>query len=206
VSGRDVEVIERAVCFEGHFRLDRVRFRHTLHRGGWSGIVTREVLERGHAVAVLPYDPANDAVVLIEQVRVGALDDPAGPWTIEAIAGIVEPGEAPQEVALRESREEAGCAPEDLIAVADVLVSPGAMTETVRIYCGRVRSEGLGGVHGLDGEGEDIRVLVVPFAEALAWLGSGRIRAAHTVIALQWLALNRETLRRRWQDGAPPCA
>jgi ADP-ribose pyrophosphatase len=207
MSDRRVDVIEREVCFQGHVRLDRVRLRHTRHAGGWSGVITREVMERGHAVALLPYDPEADAVVLIEQFRVGALEDPAGAWTVEAVAGIVEPGEAPEEVARREAREEADCAPEDLIVIADVLVSPGAMTETIRIYCGRVRSGSLGGIHGLDGEGEDIRVLVVPFAEAMGWLASGRIRVSHTVIALQWLALNRLGLRRRWGvEGLSPCA
>jgi ADP-ribose pyrophosphatase len=76
------------------------------------------------------------------------------------------------------------------------------MTETFEIYCGRTSSEGVGGIHGLAHEGEDIRVLVVPFAEAVALLERGQIRVSHLVIALQWLALNRARVRTLWRRDA----
>lgn len=198
-GARAFEVLGRDLCFQGHVRVDRVTFRHTLHRGGWSRPLAREIMDRGHAAVVLPYDPERDAVVLIEQARAGALDDPAGPWTIEAVAGIIDAGETGASTARREATEEAGLAIADLVPVADVLVTPGALTERFEIFVGRVDSRGAGGVHGLDHEGEDIRVLVVGFDDAMAMLADGRIRVSHTVIALQWLALNRAALRARWR-------
>jgi ADP-ribose pyrophosphatase len=199
---RAVDVLRRETCFQGHMRMERVTFRHTLHGGGWSPPLSREVLERGHAAVVLPYDPVRDAVILIEQVRVGALGDPAGAWTLEAVAGMIDAGEGSEAAARREAVEETGRPLVDLVPVADVLASPGCMTEGYAIFVGRVDSASAGGVHGLGVEGEDIRVYAVPFAEALAMVGDGRVRVSHTVIALQWLALNRDRVRARWgEDG-----
>ena len=197
-TAEDVEIIEKTTPYRGYFRIDRYRVRHRLHDGGWSQAMTREVFERGHAAAVVPYDPARDTVVLIEQFRIGALAAGRRPWLVEVIAGIIEPGEDPANVVRREATEEAGCSIEGLELIGTVLLTPGGSSETLALYCGRVDSGGLGGVHGKVDEGEDIRVLVMPLDEALGLLASCRIVNANAVMALQWLALNRAELRRRW--------
>lgn len=198
MTDEDFQLIEKTTPFQGYFRIDLYRFRHRLFAGGWSGEVRREVFERGHAVVVLPYDPERDAVVMIEQFRIGATAAGMPMWQLEVIAGIIDKGETPEAVARREAREEANCEVLDLIPIYHYLASPGGASESVRLFCGRVDSRGLGGVHGLPHEHEDIRVEVVPFAEARARLEGGRIGNAPTIIALQWLILNRELLRRRW--------
>ena len=193
-----VEIREKTTPFEGYFQVDRYRLRHAKFEGGWTAEQQREVFERGHAAAVLPYDPVRDCVVLIEQFRIGAYAAGLEPWLIEVVAGIIGAGEAPEEVVRREAIEEAGCTIEALEPIGTLLMTPGASSETLALYCGRADSRGLGGVHGLDHEGEDIRVLVTPAEEALAMLTSGRIVNAQAMLALQWLALNRERLRARW--------
>jgi ADP-ribose pyrophosphatase len=195
----NIEILDKTLRYKGFFEINRYRFRHRLFAGGWSGEVEREVFERGHAVAVLPYDPAADAVVLIEQFRIGALVGGLEPWQIEIVAGIIEEGEAPQDVARRESREEAGAAIGTLIPICRYMVSPGGASESVQVYCGRVDSKGLGGIHGLPEENEDIRVEVQSFAAAMAALDAGKITNAVTIIALQWLALNRMRVREMWR-------
>nr|WP_185961234.1 NUDIX domain-containing protein [Telmatospirillum sp. J64-1] len=200
VTSEDVEVVERSTVYQGYFHIDRYRLRHRRHDGGWSDEISREIFERGHAVAVLLYDPDRDKVALVEQFRPGALAAGWSPWLIEPVAGIIEEGETAISVAHRESREEAGCEVIELVPIARYLVSPGGSSETVELFCGRVNCEHLGGIHGVASEGEDIRVLVVPADEAIAWLGEGRANNAMTLIALQWLALNRSMLRRRWLD------
>ena len=194
----DIEIINKTLRYKGFFEVFRYRFRHRLFAGGWSGEIEREVFERGHAVAVLPYDPAADAVVLIEQFRIGALVAGFAPWQIEIVAGIIEEDEAPEDVARRETAEEAGAALGALVPICRYLVSPGGTSESVAVYCGRVESRNLGGVHGLPHENEDIRVQVFPFAEAMGKLDGGRATNAVTIIALQWLALNRLRLREAW--------
>jgi ADP-ribose pyrophosphatase len=198
MTDQDFELIEKSPLFQGYFRIDLYRFRHRLFAGGWSGEVRRELFERGHAVVVLPYDPERDAVVMIEQFRIGAAAGGMPMWQLEVIAGIIDEGETPEAVAHREAQEEARCEILDLVPVYHYLASPGGTSETVRLFCGRVDSRGLGGIHGLPEEHEDIRVEVVPFAEARARLEGGRIGNAPTIIALQWLLLNRESLRQRW--------
>jgi ADP-ribose pyrophosphatase len=200
-TGRDVEIIEKTTPYQGYFQVDVYRLRHRKFDGGWTQPLTRELFERGHATAVLLYDPERDAVVLVEQFRIGAHAAGFDPWLVEVVAGIIEAGEDPAEVARREAVEEAGRVITDLEPIGTFFLSPGGSSETLVLYCGRVDSRGAGGVHGLDHEGEDIRVVVLPPDEALARVMATRGANANAVIALQWLALNRESLRARWLTG-----
>lgn len=193
----DVQVLERRTVYQGYFRIDRYRLRHRKHDGGWSGEMSREIFERGHAVAVLLYDPDRDAVALIEQFRPGALAAGWEPWLVETVAGIVEDGERNEDVARREVREEAGCDIQEMVPITRYLVSPGGTSESMTLFCARVDSRDMGGIFGLDAEHEDIRVIVVPADDAIAMIG-GRAANSMTIIALQWLALNRERLRKAW--------
>jgi ADP-ribose pyrophosphatase len=193
-----VEIVAHETAYQGYFRIDRYRIRHRLFAGGISPEIRREVFERGHAVAVILYDPALDAVVLIEQFRIGAFTADFPPWVTEIVAGIIDPGEEPAAVARRETMEETGCEVLDLVPVHRYLVSPGCSSESVTLFCARVDARKAGGIHGLKDEGEDIRVRVIPVAEAFNELASGRVNTSLGLIGLQWLALNRETLRKRW--------
>lgn len=197
----EVEIIRKELCFHGFFRMERYTLRHRLFNGSWSQPITRELLERGHAAAVLPYDPARDQVVLIEQFRVGAMSISSGPWLLEIVAGIIEVNEAAEEVVKREAVEEAGCDIHELVPLYDYLVSPGGTTERIALFCGKVDSTHLGGIYGKMEEGEDIKVHVMAVDQALDLLASGKIIAASAIIALQWLALNREHLRKIWLSG-----
>ena len=198
------EVLDQSIGYSGFFRLEKYRLRHELFSGGWSPEMIRECLERGHAVAVLLYDPASDQVVLLEQFRVGALEFPGGPWLLEIVAGIIDhPGETPEAVARRETIEEAGCDILDLLPICHYLVSPGGTSESITLFCGRVDTSTVTpGVRGVASEHEDIQVHVVSRAEALALLHGGRINSAAPIIALQWLELNRARLLECW-GGAP---
>ena len=198
---KDVEVIEKTVCYQGFFRLEKYCLRHRLFSGDWSPLLTREMFERGHAAAVLPYDPVRDEIVLIEQFRPGAIDAPGGPWLMEIVAGMIETGETAEAVVKRESIEESGCIITDLIPLYDFLVSPGGTTERIALFCGRTDATTADGVHGVTEEGEDIKVHVVTFDTAMTLLKSEKITAASAIIALQWLALNRDDVRARWLTG-----
>jgi ADP-ribose pyrophosphatase len=196
-TAADVELIERRCLHQGFFRLEQVHLRHRLFEGGWSGEVVREVHRRHDAVGVLLYDVERDAVALVEQFRAGALDDPDSPWKLEVVAGLVKAGESPAEVARREAREEAGCEVGEVIELYTYYPSPGACDERVTLFCALVDSAGLGGVHGLDEEHEDIRVHVLSFARAWELLQAGRLDNAMCLIAFHWLAGQRASLRAR---------
>ena len=196
---RAVDVLSKEAAYRGYARIDRYRLRHEMFAGGMGPEIRRELYERGHAVAVLPYDPCRNAVVLIEQFRIGAYAAGDEPWLIEIVAGIIEDGETPEDVARREAEEEAGCAISDLVAGPSFYASPGISTEHVRTFVGRTDVQGVGGIHGLAAEGEDIRVAVHSLDDALAMLNAGRILFAPAAVALQWLALNRDDVLARWR-------
>lgn len=197
------EILDKTICYQGFFRMERYHVRHHKFNGEWSRPVTRELLERGHAAAVLPYDPQTDCVVLIEQFRIGALEAPGGAWLLEIVAGIIDADETPQQVVIREAIEEAGCSIADLIPLYDYLVSPGGTSERIALFCGLTDTTKVinGAIHGLENEGEDIKVHVMPLSKTLELLSSGGIRSASAIIALQWLALNRDSVRLRWSMG-----
>ena len=198
-SHPDVEIIEAATAFERFLRIDVIRFRHRRFSGEWSAPLTHDVLRRGQAVAVALYDPDRDAVVLVEQLRLPALLAGASPWQIEVVAGLVEGGEPPQSVAVRETREETGLAlGGELVPIQRYLPSPGASDESVLLFCARVDATAASGVHGLAQEGEDIRVVVKAMAEIEAMLDAGAVENGHTLVALYWLVRHRDELRRRW--------
>jgi ADP-ribose pyrophosphatase len=192
---RQVRVIEQELAFDGYFKIIRYRLAHSLFEGGEGPEISREIFERGRAVAVLPYDPERDEVVLIEQFRPGAFGVEPDPWLIETIAGIAEDDEETEDVARREAKEESGLELLELEPIFRYFASPGGSTETVDLFWGRVDSSTAGGHFGLAEEGEDIKVHVVSSEVALAWMNEGRIKVATTLIALQWLMANRERLR-----------
>ncbi len=193
-----VEIVRREHCFNGFYRLERVHLRHRQFSGEMGPLLSRELFVRHDAVCVLPYDPLRDCVVLNEQFRVGAMDKSENPWMLEMVAGLIDKDEEPEEVAHREADEEAGLTLEALWPVTVYYPSPGGSNEKVHLYVGRCDSRGAGGVHGLPEEGEDIRVHVLPFEEALQAVKDGRINNAASIIALQWLALNRAEVRGLW--------
>jgi len=194
-----VDIVRRTTPYRGYFRIEKYRLRHRRFDDAWSGAMDREVFIRPPAAAVLPYDPARDAVVLIEQFRIGAYAAGVEPWLIEVVAGIIEPGETPEGVVRREAVEEAGCEVLALEPIGRVLPSPGGDSELLHLFCGKTDSAGVGGLHGLDHEHEDIRAFVLPFDEALARVTQAGVTNANALIALQWLALNRDRLRDAWR-------
>jgi ADP-ribose pyrophosphatase len=124
------------------------------------------------------------------------------PWMTEIVAGVLEDGETPEAVAARECIEESGCHVTALLPIARYFPSPGGRSEHVHLFCGRVDSRQASGVGGLAHDHEDIRVHVVPWRTARAGIARGTYGNAATLLALQWLALNRPRVRRAWLEAA----
>jgi ADP-ribose pyrophosphatase len=197
-GAQDVRVLDEQTVWSGHFSMRRLTLQHRRFAGGWSDPLVREVFDRGDAIAVLPYDPGTDSLVMIEQFRPGAMRGDDSPWMLELIAGVVEDGESDEDVVHREAKEEAACELSELIPIATVYPSAGACTEQVRLFCGRVNKAAIGGLHGLQDEGEDILVHSVAREDALQMLADNLIPNGHTLIALQWLHIHGAALQERW--------
>ncbi len=194
----EYEILEQQRAFNGFLTVNRYRLRHRLFAGGWGEEIVRERVEPLRAASVLLYDPQRDEVVLIEQFRIGALESRPHAWVLEIIGGHIGKGESPEAVARRESQEEAGCTVLELLPICEFLVTPGTSGERIYLFCGRVDASNASGIHGLMDEGEDIRGEVMSADKAIGELYNGRINSTTGIIALQWLALNREPLRQRW--------
>jgi len=198
-----VRIVERRLVYRGFFDFEVIKLRHRRFDGTMSDVVTREVLHIPEAAAVLPYDPLRDELVLIEQLRAGSLQHDEGPLLLETVAGLREPGETPDATVLREIVEEAGVEALRLEQIGVYIASPGAVTERSTVFIAQIDSRKAGGVHGVQGETEDIRSHVISRETAFAWLEEGRVVAANAVVALRWLQVHGAALRRRWLADPP---
>jgi ADP-ribose pyrophosphatase len=178
VNDDALQILKHETIYQGFARLDLYRLRHRLYSGAWSAEMDREIFERGATVGVLLYDPDLDAVVLVTQFRLPPRLAGFPAWQLEIVAGIIDhAGESVAEVATRETQEEAGLTViGELERVHRYMPSPGACTETVDLFCGRVDARNAGGIHGLAHENEDIKVVVLPYREAMRQLRENRRR------------------------------
>lgn len=165
--------------------------------GSMSPVVNRAVFVSGDAVTVLPYDPTRDRLLLIEQFRAGPFGrGDRNPWSLEAIAGRIDPGETPEICARREAVEEAGLVLGAMHKVAEYYPSPGAKTEYLYSFVALTDlPDGSAGVFGVEDEAEDIRGHLLTFDAAMDLIASGEISNAPLLVSLLWLARERPRLR-----------
>lgn len=203
---KDVEIISKLTRFKSYLQVDDYKLKHTLFEGGYSNVIEREVIERGHVGAVILYDPNLHLFVLTEQFRPAAFaakesrwwSNDFSPWMVECVAGVIEEGESPEELCYRESLEEANCQVIELHFLYKYFSSPGCLTESVFLFCGRVDATNAEGIYGLKEEGENIRVFTASPEETYEMLKDGRINNSMTILAVQWFQLNGEKLRNVW--------
>jgi ADP-ribose pyrophosphatase len=193
---QDIDILGKETVYDGFFRMERYRLRHRKFDGTWTPEMSREIFERGNAVAILLYDPALDNVVMVEQFRLPAHIAGRPAWCLETPAGIVKPGEELADVARREAQEETGCEiAGEVRQIGQFMASIGGSTEIVTVFFGIVDSRKATGIHGVVDEHEDIRVHVIPAVEAIRKADEGEIENAASVIALNWLARHHESVR-----------
>lgn len=197
-NNEQVSVHSVVTKYQGFFKMNEYSLQHKLFSGEQSQLFTREIFERGDAVVVMPYDAKLDKVLLIEQFRPGALRGDDSPWLLEFIAGMFDANESPIEVAIREAKEETDltlCS-NDLVPIMQYLSSPGGMSERIHLYLAHFDSTKIndGTIHGLPEENEDILLHLVCRTHALELLAQGKITNAATIIGLQWLALNYQSI------------
>ncbi|WP_420547455.1 NUDIX domain-containing protein [Curvivirga sp.] len=192
---KDVTLHKKETLFKEYFQVDRYTFSHKSFDGQDVGPFTREIFERGHAAVCLPYDPVRNEIILIEQFRPGpfAAED-ENCWCIETVAGIIDEGETGQDVAIRESIEEAGCKITKLFKTGLFYPTGGGSSETMECFVGICSTENAGGIHGVEHEAENIRAFAVDFDHALQAALDGKFSNLALVATIQWLALKKSSL------------
>lgn len=174
--------------YDGLYKLDRVTLEQT-RRDGTRQTISREVFRPGDGAVVLPVDPGRGTVLLVRQLRAPAMVNGEGPELVEAIAGMVE-DDTPEATARKEAEQEAGVRLHALRPLHVLYPSPGATAERVHLFVaeyGEADRAAAGG--GLKSEGENIEVLELPLADAVAMLRRGEIVDMKTVVLLQAMLL-----------------
>lgn len=195
---KDVSIIDKEVIYQGHSDLVKYTLNFKFFSGSWSQTVERELLEQKGAVGVLLFDPVLKKVVLIEQFRIGALEDEGSPWLLEIIAGIIGKHESIVDVARRETLEESALEILDMVPIIEYWVSPGVTTEKIALFCAKVDASSAGGIYGLTEENENIRVHVLSVSQFWDMIDNNKIRNGSAIIAALWFRLNYEKIMAKW--------
>lgn len=183
-------LLDEKEVYRGFFRITHFTVDFDYFSGGSSGPLLRECLGKGRVVAALPYDPAGDEFVFVEQFRIGRMAAGAHPWNTEIVAGFIDkPDETPEQSIQRELEEEIGVRAETLELIARYFSSPAGSGGRVYLYLATVDAGATKTFTGLHEEGEDIRVMRVPRETALGWLSEGKIYNATMLIAIQAFTL-----------------
>ena len=188
-SASDVTIESREFLFRGFIQVEKVSFRHRLfNQPDYSPVIQRELIHRPEAAGVLLYNDQQQRFALIEQFRVGALNDTDSAWQLEIIAGVLDGNEAPEDCIRRESLEESGCEVQQLQHLFSFYPSAGACSEFFHLYAAEVELPKIGGIFGMPDEGENIQLHLFDYSELGTLLKNGRLRNAPVIMALQWLA------------------
>ena len=187
-SASDVTIESREFLFRGFIQVEKVSFRHRLfNQPDYSPVIQRELIHRPEAAGVLLYNDQQQRFALIEQFRVGALNDSESAWQLEVIAGVLDGDEAPEDCIRRESLEESGCEVQHLQHLFSFYPSAGACSEFFHLYAAEVELPKMGGIFGMPDEGENIQLHLFDYSEVGTLLRNGRLRNAPVIMALQWL-------------------
>ena len=188
-SASDVTIESREFLFRGFIQVEKLSFRHRLfNQPDYSPVIQRELIHRPEAAGVLLYNDQQQRFALIEQFRVGALNDSESAWQLEVIAGVLDGDEAPEDCIRRESLEESGCEVQQLQHLFSFYPSAGACSEFFHLYAAEVELPKMGGIFGMPDEGENIQLHLFDYSEVGTLLRNGRLRNAPVIMALQWLA------------------
>lgn len=188
-SASDVTIESREFLFRGFIQVEKVNLTHRLfNRSEYSPIIQRELIHRPEAAGVLLYNNQQQRFALIEQFRVGALNDSESAWQLEIIAGVLDGNESPETCIRRESLEESGCEINELQHLFSFYPSAGACAEFFHLYAAEVDLPSNGGIFGVSDEGEDIQLHLFNYAEITMLFKNNRLKNAPVIMALQWLS------------------
>ncbi|CAI3127337.1 ADP-ribose pyrophosphatase [Acinetobacter calcoaceticus] len=194
-TSKDVEVTSRESLFRGFIQVEKVSLRHRLfNQPEYTHVLQRELVHRSEAAGVLLYNDQRQQFALIEQFRVGAINDAYSPWQLEIIAGVLDGDETPESCIRRETLEESGCTINHVQHLFSFYPSAGACSEIFHLYVAETDLPSEGGVFGMSDEGENILLHLFDYSEISTLLSQGRLRNAPVIMALQWLSQHITTI------------
>ena len=198
---RKVSIKQKRYVLDDFFKIEEAYLRFEQFDGKMSPLVRRLSLERGDSVAVLVFNQNTGKLILVSQFRYPTYQNQEG-WTIEAIAGMVDPGEKPEETIRRELQEEVGLKIDTFQHINTFYPSPGGSSERIYLYYSEVSGDQAKykKTGGLLGHGEDVKAIEMTLEDALAKIRSGEIVDAKTIVAIYWLE-NRNLKKNHRRSG-----
>lgn len=185
---KDFEIHQREYLYRGFIQVEKISLCHRLfNKNQNTPVLQRELIHRPEAAGVLIYDDQKRKFALIEQFRIGAIDDQFSPWQLEIIAGVLDGNESPETCVRREALEESGCKIHELKHIFSFYPSAGACDELFHLYAAQADLPLEGGIFGMPNEGENIQLHIIDYQEISNLLQHGRLRNAPVIMALQWL-------------------
>ena len=186
------KILDKKNIHDGFFKMNEVTLKYKKYNGDWSNEIKRELFGGAQVSAVLPYDPVNKKIVLIQQFRPGTISKDNQNYLDEIVAGIIDPGETPEDTAKRECLEETGCEVSNLSPIQGYFPAPGSSESFYNLFLGEVIAPDKEIIRGLENENEDILVKSYSFDEVKTKMNKKEILNGLTLIALQWFFLNIE--------------
>ena len=186
------KILDKKNIHDGFFKMNEVTLKYKKYNGDWSNEIKRELFGGAQVSAVLPYDPINKKIVLIQQFRPGTISRDNQNYLDEIVAGIIDSGETPEDTAKRECLEETGCEVSNLSSIQGYFPAPGSSESFYNLFLGEVIAPDKEIIRGLENENEDILVKSYSFDEVKIKMNKKEILNGLTLIALQWFFLNIE--------------
>nr|WP_026471617.1 NUDIX domain-containing protein [Alkanindiges illinoisensis] len=187
----DVQVLSRNTVYSGFAEIEQIEIRHRLFEDqSFSKPIQRELVRRPEAAGVLLYDSKQQLFALIEQFRIGAIDDTDSAWQLEIVAGLVDEGETAEDTVIREALEEAGTQIENPQFIFSFYPSAGASNELFHLYAADTELSHTNQIFGVMDEAENIRLHVLKYEQLHKLLSQATyLKNSPVIIALQWLAM-----------------
>ncbi len=184
------KILKKKNLYNGFFKMNEVTLKYKKYDGSWTNKIKRELFGGAKVSAVLPYDPIKEQIVLIQQFRPGTISKNDNNYLDEIVAGIIDPGETPEETAIRECYEETGCKIKKLTPIQGYFPAPGSSESYYYLFLGEIKAISETRIMGLESENEDIFVKSYKINEVKSKMNEGKILNGLTLIALQWFFLN----------------
>lgn len=190
-SANDVEILSRNTVYSGFAKIEQLEIRHRLFEDqSFSKPIQRELVRRPEAAGVLLYDSKQQLFALIEQFRIGAIEDKDSAWQLEIVAGLVDEGETAEQTVIREALEEAGTQIENPQFIFSFYPSAGASNELFHLYAADTELSHTNQIFGVMDEAENIRLHVLKYEQLHTLLSQATyLKNSPVIIALQWLAM-----------------
>ena len=188
-ASKRVKVVDTTLLSDSWYVLKKTTFDYLRNDGSWQR-QSRETYDRGNGAVLLLFNASRNTVVLTRQFRFPTfVNGNAYGLMVEACAGQLD-GDDPETCIRREAMEETGFQIRNPRKLFEAYMSPGSVTEKLHFFAAEYEaSDRVAPGGGHEHEGEDIEVLELSLADALAQITTGAIQDGKTIMLLQHAAL-----------------